>query len=324
MGADALSDVLRAVKLTGAVFFTVDVSPPWLAPVPNAETLRPIIMPSAQHLISFHLVTAGGCWAIPQRSEPVRLEVGDVVVLPGGDPHVMCSDLNAPTSATFDVKALPPIVQWPHHVGDATDGPDRLGLICGFLGCDVRPFNPLLAALPRTMLVSNRKGAEGWLGQFTRLAVAEATAKRAGSEGVLGRLSELMFVEAVRMHLDSLPGEQTGWLAGLRDRHVGRALTLMHGKLAHAWTIEELARETGLSRSALADRFMHFVGQPPMHYLAQWRMQVAAGFLSSGGASIAAIAGDVGYGSEAAFSRAFKKLVGTPPAAWRRRQGQDV
>ncbi len=319
MSADALSDVLRAVKLTGAVFFTVDVMPPWSAPVPSAETLRSIIMPSAQHLISFHLVTAGGCWAIPQRSQPLRLEVGDVIVFPRGGPHALCSDPKAPRSAAFDVRTVPPIVQWPYQIGDATDRPDRLGLICGFLGCDVRPFNPLLAALPHTMVVSDRSRADGWLSQFMRFAVAEATAKRAGSEGVLGRLSELMFVEAVRMHLDSLPGEQTGWLAGLRDRHVGHALTLMHDKPAHAWTIEELARAVGLSRSALADRFMHFVGQPPMHYLTQWRMQVAAGLLSGGSASIAAIASDVGYGSEAAFSRAFKKLVGTPPAVWRRR-----
>jgi AraC-like DNA-binding protein len=294
-----------------------------LAPVPSAETLRSIIMPSAQHLISFHLVTAGGCWVIPQRSQPLRLEVGDVIVFPRGGPHVMCSDPKAPPTAAFDVRALPPVVQWPYQIGEAADRPDRLGLICGFLGCDVRPFNPLLAALPHTMVVSDRGRADGWLSQFTRFAVAEATAKRAGSDGVLARLSELMFVEAVRMHLDSLPGEQTGWLAGLRDRHVGRALTLMHGKPAHPWTIEELAREVGLSRSALADHFMHFVGQPPMHYLAQWRMQVAAGLLSSG-ASIAAVASEVGYGSEAAFSRAFKKLVGTPPAVWRRRQDAGV
>jgi AraC-like DNA-binding protein len=323
MSTDALSDVLRAVKLTGAVFFTVDVSTPWLAPVPSGKTLRSIIMPSAQHLISFHLVTAGGGWTIPQHSEPVRLGVGDVVVFPGGDPHVMCSDPKAPPSAAFDLRSLPPIVQWPHHIGDQSDAPDRLGLICGFLGCDVRPFNPLLAALPRTLVLSDPTGVDGRLGQFTRLAVAELTSKHAGSEGVLGRLSELMFVEAVRMHLNSLPAEQTGWLAGLRDRQVGGALTLMHGKPAHPWTIEELARDVGLSRSAFADRFMHFVGQPPMHYLAQWRMQLAAGLLSSGSTSIAAIARDVGYGSEAAFSRAFKKLVGAPPAAWRRRYGHE-
>jgi AraC-like DNA-binding protein len=153
-----------------------------------------------------------------------------------------------------------------------------------------------------------------------QLAVTEATEKRAGGEGVLGRLSELMFVEAVRRHLDALPGEQTGWLAGLRDRFVGRALTLLHSQPAHPWTLEELAREVGLSRSSLAERFVHFVGQPPMHYLAQWRMQMAAGLLSSGTESVASIAEDVGYESEAAFSRAFKKLVGTPPATWRRQR----
>jgi len=171
------------------------------------------------------------------------------------------------------------------------------------------------------MVVSDRGGVnDGWLGQFMRLAVAEATDKRAGGEGVLARLSELMFVEAVRRHLDALPREQTGWLAGLRDRSVGRALTLLHSKPAYPWTLEELAREVGLARSSLAERFMHFVGQPPMHYLTQWRMQIASGLLASGAASVAAIAEDVGYESEAAFSRAFKKLVGVPPAAWRRQR----
>jgi AraC-like DNA-binding protein len=153
-----------------------------------------------------------------------------------------------------------------------------------------------------------------------QLAVAEATDKRAGGEGVLGRLSELMFVEAVRRHLNALPGEQTGWLTGLRDRFVGRALTVLHSQPAHPWTLEELAREAGLSRSSFAERSVHFVGQPPMHYLAHWRMQMAAGLLSSGAASVAAIAEDVGYESETAFSRAFKKLVGTPPATWCRQQ----
>jgi Cupin len=164
MGADALSDVLRAVKLTGAVFVTIDVSPPWSAPVPSADTFGPIIMLSAQHLISYHLVTAGGCWAIPQQGEPVPLNAGDVIVFPGGDPHVMCSDPKVPRGARLGMRRIRPAEQWPYRIVGRSDAPNRLGLICGFLGCDVRPFNPLLAALPRIMVVSNRSGAkEGWL-----------------------------------------------------------------------------------------------------------------------------------------------------------------
>jgi AraC-like DNA-binding protein len=321
MGADALSDVLRAVRLTGAVFVTVDVSPPWSAPVPSAGALAPIIMPAAQHLISYHLVTKGACWAMPGHGEPIRLSTGDVIVFPGGDAHIMCSDPSVPRGAALDMERIKPAVQWPYRIVGERSGPDRLGIVCGFLGCDVRPFNPLLAALPRIMVVSDRNGTkDGWLGQFMSLAVTEATDKRAGGEGVLARLSELMFVEAVRRHLDSLPSDETGWLAGLRDRSVGRALTLLHSKPNHPWTLEELAREVGLSRSTLAERFAHFVGQPPMHYLTHWRMQMAASLLSDGAASVAAIAEDVGYESEAAFSRAFKKLVGAPPASWRRQR----
>jgi len=318
---DALSDVLRAVRLTGAVFVTVDVSPPWSAPVPGAGTLAPIIMPSAQHLISYHLVTSGGCFVIPVGGAPVRLETGDVIVFPGGAPHVICSDPKTPPGAGFDIRRVRPAEQWPYRIVGETKGSERLGIVCGFLGCDARPFNPLLAALPATLVVSERNGAnDGWLGQFMRLAVAEATDKRAGGESVLARLSELMFVEAVRRHIDTLPAEQTGWLAGLRDRFIGRALTLLHAQPAHPWTLEELAREVGLSRSSLADRFLHLVGHPPMQYLAQWRMQVAAGLLTNGGTSLAEIAAQVGYASEAAFSRAFKKIVGEPPAAWRRQK----
>jgi AraC-like DNA-binding protein len=326
MGADALSDVLRAVKLTGAVFVTVDVSPPWSAPVPSTDALRSIIMPSAQHLISYHLVTSGSCWAIPQQGDPVQLKTGDVIVFPRGDSHVMCSDPKVPRGAKFDLSRVRPAEQWPFRIVGKANGPSRLGIICGFLGCDVRPFNPLIPALPRIMVVNDAGGLkdggtkDGWLGQLMRLAVAEATDKRAGGEGVLARLSELMFVEAVRRHIDSLPAEQTGWLAGLRDRFVGHSLTLLHGAPAHPWTIEKLAREVGLARSSLAERFVHFVGQPPMHYLTHWRIQIAAGLLSSGTANVASIAEDVGYESEAAFSRAFKKLVGAPPATWRRQR----
>lgn len=184
----------------------------------------------------------------------------------------------------------------------------------------MRPFNPLLAALPRLLHVRREAGSPGdSLDQLLDFTVAESREKRAGGECVRLRLSELMFVEVVRRHLESLPVEQTGWLAGLRDETIGRALGLLHERPAQAWTLESLARETGLSRSALADRFSHFVGQPPMQYLTSWRLQLAARLLADSTAKVASVALEVGYESEAAFSRAFKKATGVPPAAWRHR-----
>ena len=167
--------------------------------------------------------------------------------------------------------------------------------------------------------VSGREDEHGWLGQFFRAAVGEASGHRAGGEAMLGRLSELMFVEVVRRHLESLPPEQTGWLAGLRDPFVGRALSLLHARPAAPWTLDSLGKEVGLSRSALVERFTRLVGQPPMQYLASWRIQLAAGRLGEG-ATVAEAALDVGYGSEPAFNRAFKKLVGVPPARWRKQR----
>jgi AraC-like DNA-binding protein len=189
--------------------------------------------------------------------------------------------------------------------------------VCGFLGCDARPFNPLLAALPRMLRVAS---GEGPLRELVRIAVAESGEPRPGGEALLARLSEMMFVEAVRRHLEGLPEEATGWLAGLRDACVGRALAALHARPAHAWTLEELSREAGLSRSALHERFTRLVGQPPMQYLARWRIQLASGLLARGTGKVAAVALDVGYESEAAFSRAFKRLVGAPPATWRRQR----
>jgi len=191
--------------------------------------------------------------------------------------------------------------------------------VCGFLGCDLRPFNPLVATLPRLLhLPAADDGA--WIGQVMRQAVNASQNKRPGGEAVLERISEMMFVDAVRRHVERLPEESTGWLAGLRDRHVGRALALIHENPARAWTIDALADEIALSRSAFYERFVRLIGQPPMQYLTQWRMQAAANLLRQSRAPIASIALDVGYESEAAFSRAFKRQVGSPPASWRRIQ----
>jgi AraC-like DNA-binding protein len=190
-------------------------------------------------------------------------------------------------------------------------------IVCGFLGCDLRPFNPLIASLPR-LLHLRASDDGGWIAQFMHQAVAESNAKRPGGEAMLARMSEMMFVDAVRRHMASLPPDSAGWLAGLRDRLVGRALALLHEHPAQDWTIDELGRRIGLSRSALHERFAQLVGVPPMQYLAQWRMQAAAHMLLDTRATVATIALEVGYDSEAAFARAFKRLVGRPPAAWRR------
>ena len=214
--------------------------------------------------------------------------------------------------------------QLPFFANYGVDGP-AAKLVCGFLACDARPFNPLLDNLPSVIKADDRQGADaGWLGQFIRVAMTESADKRAGGESVLAKLSELMFIEVVRRHLESLPPEQAGWLAGLRDPFVGKALSLMHAAPARNWTIEELAKEVGLSRSVLAERFADLVGIPPMQYLAKWRMQIAAGLLSSGNTNLANIAAEIGYASEAAFSRAFKKVVGVPPSAWRRRGNLEI
>jgi AraC-like DNA-binding protein len=200
------------------------------------------------------------------------------------------------------------------------EGPVTTKLVCGFLACDAWPFNPLFDNLPSIIKVGTGPGGESrWLSQFIHVATHETADRRAGGESVLARLSELMFIEVIRRHLAELPEAQIGWLAGLRDPFVSKALSLMHAKPAHNWTIDELARDVGLSRSVLAERFNGMVGIPPIQYLAKWRMQIAAGLLSSGNNNIARIAEETGYSSEAAFSRAFKRMVGVAPSAHRRK-----
>jgi AraC-like DNA-binding protein len=249
-------------------------------------------------------------------AEPIRLEAGDVIVFPHGDAHVMSSSPRVQAEVDLEHYKVPNS-QLPVTVHLDGEAGAHTHLVCGFLGCDVRPFNPLIGALPRVLHVRDRGGESGgWLSQFMQVALAESRAKRSGGESVLARMSELMFVEAVRRHLESLPPEQTGWLAGLRDPQIGRALALLHGRPGFGWTLPALAREVGLSRSALAEHFTHLIGQPPMQYLASWRMQVAAGLLTRGG-KVASVALEVGYDSEAAFSRAFKRLVGRSPTTWR-------
>ncbi len=319
---DLLSDVFRAVRLSGAVFFDVRAGAPWVAAAPASREIADRVMPGCEHVIEFHAITGGGCWGGLVDGPPIRLEAGDVIIFPHGDSHVLSS---APgLRAEPDNKRLEVIDESPRPFSLRTgSSAEDVSMVCGFLGCDARPFNPLLATLPRVLRMSGDDAERPALRLFVELAMAESEGKRIGGECMLARLSELMFVEAVRRHVESLTPEERGWLAGLRDDVVGRALSHLHSAPAHPWTLDELGRRVGMSRSAFADRFTQFLGQPPMQYLAQWRMQLAARMLREGTANIATIASETGYASEAAFSRAFKKVVGSPPAAFRR-QGREA
>jgi AraC-like DNA-binding protein len=315
---DVLSDVLGSVRLTGAVYFDFELSSPWVAEAPSSREIAAMVMPGAQRVIEYHLIARGACWGQVVGEAPIRLREGDLILFPQGDPHVLSSEPGLRASPDLSLFVRPstplPIV---YEVGGG--GPDRARIVCCFLGCDERPFNPLLAALPKVIHLprAGADAASGWVTTLLNAAVRESGAARAGRDNVLARLSELMFVEAIRRHIESLPAAQTGWLAGLRDPVVGQALAALHADPVHAWTVERLARHVGVSRSLLADRFAEMVGETPMQYLALWRMQLASRRLLEGGA-VAAVAAAVGYESEAAFSRAFKKRVGESPSAWRR------
>jgi AraC-like DNA-binding protein len=330
MMGDTLSDLLRAVRLRGAIFFYVEGASPWVAEAPAAKTIIPAILPGVDHMMEFHVVARGGCWAAVVGQEPIRLDEGDVVIFPQGDHHVMSS---APglRAETVDASPLfapkPPQLPFSLSVGaegvmtarlDGGGGGDTT-LVCGFLGCDARPFNPLLASMPRALHMRGiARENTSWIGDLLRAAVEESNRKRPGGEAVLERMSEMLFVEILRRYADELGPDQTGWLAGMRDATVGRALSLLHARPGEPWTLERLAARAALSRSALHERFAHFIGQPPMQYLASWRMQLAAARLRDTDAKVIDVALEVGYENEAAFARAFRRIVGASPAAWRR------
>jgi AraC-like DNA-binding protein len=330
MARDVLSDVLRSVRMRNAVFFLVSGEGSWVAEAPASSDIARAVMPGADHVIEYHVVTAGECWATVAGEPPRRLGSGDVVLLPQGDAHAVASHpglRGAPDAGSyFDLprndRPFRMRYRNPASVAAGADAPTT-ALVCGFIALDTRPFNPLLATLPRLLhLPADRAGP--WSREFAQLAATESAERRPGGAAVLERLGEMMFVDALRKHLDTVTDDAHGWFAGLKDRHVGRALALLHERPAEAWTIEALGERVGLSRSALQQRFTDLVGLPPIQYLAQWRMQLASQLLRDTHSTMAAIALEVGYDSEAAFVRAFKRLVGIPPATWRRERVRPV
>jgi AraC-like DNA-binding protein len=314
---DALSDVLRVAHLNGGVFLHAEFFEPWcITPRVGPHHCSPRLK-ATDHLVLFHYIVEGTLLVQLEGQQPFRLSGGDVVMFPRNDPHIMGTHLDLPPVLARDIiktddqGGLFRI----HHGGDG----QRCQLVCGYLGCEDVEGDPVLQTLPESLsLRVSESGAAEWIRSTFQFAADEVASGRPGSETVLAKLSELLFVEAVRRYAMSLPEEETGWLAGLRDPYVARALSLLHGRVAHPWTVDELGRETGLSRSALADRFTRVVGESPMQYLMHWRMHVAARRLRTTHLSLFEIAESIGYESEAAFSRAFRKVHGAPPGTWRR------
>lgn len=315
---DALSETLRVVRLVGAIFINGRFTAPWCYQSPRADTAAPLLEPGAERVVIFHLVTQGECFVELAGRPPIHLTAGDAVLFPQGDAHLMTSEPGlAPASGArlADVLSRRPR-QLAYGGGGATTR-----LICGYLACDDRLARLLLTGLPQVVKVNVRGSNAGiWLEASVRYALAEARSPRPGGAGVLAKLAEVLFIEVLRLYMNDQHAGRTGWLAAVSDRIVGAALSALHGRPAHAWTLEELARVAGTSRSVLAERFQDLVGSSPMQYLTQWRMVLAANLLSRSNAPLARIAEDVGYQTDTAFIRAFRREFGAPPATWRRSQ----
>ena len=329
---DPLSDVLRSVRLRGSVFFHVSCRDEWAAMAPDSRELAPAVMPGAEHVIEYHLFVKGEGWIAVHGEPPLRLAAGDIVMLPHGDAHVVSSAPGLKPEAggewlfqmRKDDRPLPVTYRGSMvELGLLPPEEASTVIVCGFIACDLRPFNPLIDALPR-LLHLRAEGVGAWVAPMLAHAASESVDARAGGAALLQRISEMVFVDGARRYLESLPEEARGWLGALRDRQVGRAIGLMHGDPSAHWTVEDLGRQVGLSRSALHERFVALTRLAPMQYLTNWRMQCGARLLRESHSPVAAVALDVGYESEAAFARAFKRATGLPPAAWRRVQQKTV
>ncbi len=315
---DALSETLRVVRLAGAIFINGKFSAPWCYQSPHADVAAPFLEPDAERVVIFHLITEGECFVELEGQPPLRLIAGDAVIFPQGHAHRMASAPGVPPATGARLSEV--LTRRPRHLAYGGGGAVTR-LVCGYLACDARLARLLLAGLPQVVRVNVRGSNAGvWLEASVRYALAEARSPRPGGAGVLAKLSEVLFIEVLRLHMNEVGEGRTGWLAGVGDRVVGPALKALHNEPARAWTLEELARAANSSRSVLAERFQQLVGSSPMQYLTQWRMLLAANLLRRSNAPLAHIAADVGYQTDTAFSRAFRREFGEPPASWRRSQ----
>ncbi len=315
---DVLSEVLKTVKLDGAVFYNAEFSAPWCVRSPASRVLAPYLLADSRHVIIFHLLTEGrGYGQVEENSRPVPLNAGDIIIFPHGDPHIL---RNGPPVKPMDSEQeLERMLAQGLKVSRMGGGGEISKFICGYMACEPQLSRVFLGGLPPVLKVNIRSDASGqWLENSLRYSVDNTDVSKPGGEAVLAKMSEVLFIETLRRFIAHLPPEQTGWLAGVRDREVGKALALLHRRPAHPWTIASLGLEVGISRSVLAERFRRYLSEGPMAYLTRWRLQLGAQLLTSTNNSVAQIAAEVGYESEPSFNRAFKREFTLPPARFRR------
>ena len=315
---DVLSEVLKVVRLQGAVFYSGEFSSPWSLQMPPSSTVAGYLPSAAGHVVLYHFLTEGRASARLVNGRSIALDAGDMVIVPHGDAHIL---ENGPPCTTIDMsKELARIFSEGLKVSRLGGAGEATRFVCGYMSCEPRLSRVLLSGLPPLLKLTIRDDASGrWLEDAIRLSVDRAGTAPAGADAVLARLSELLFVETLRTYMAQLPAEQTGWLAGARDPEVGAALALIHRSPARRWSQISLAKEARVSPSALVQRFVHYLGGTPMAYLRHWRSQLGAALLSSTDAPVAQIAAELGYASEAAFNRAFERDFDLPPAGFRHR-----
>ena len=314
---DVLSEVLKAVKLDGAMFYNAEYSAPWCFRAPASHLVAPYLSRDSRHVIIYHLLTEGRGYAhVEGDGRPLHLDAGDIVIFPHGDPHIMGN--GSPVKPIDNGQELQRILSGGLKLSRLGGGGETTKFVCGYMACDPQLSRVFLGGLPPMLKVHIRNDASGqWLENSIRYSVGDSDASMPGGEAVVAKLSEVLFIETLRRYIALLPPEQTGWLAGIRDSEVGKALALLHRRPAHPWTIAALASEVGISRSVLAERFRVYLSETPMAYLTRWRLQLGAQMLKTTSRSVAEIAAEVGYESEPAFNRAFKREFGLPPARFR-------
>jgi AraC-like DNA-binding protein len=319
---DALSEALRTLRVTSALFFNGEFTAPWRFATPAQEKLVPVLSPESEHLVLFHLVTEGQATARTPGHEDVTLTAGNIVVFPHGDAHELW---NGQTTKLFPGTRLLPKLSKGELATEKWGGSGAMTrIICGYLGCERDAERLFLNGLPSVFKINVRGTQAGsWIESAISHSSSELESQRPGRSALLSKLAESLLMETLCRYMEELPPERTGWLAGARDPKVGKALAYMHRDPAHTWTLAKLAEASGASRTVLADRFSQLMGEPPLAYLARWRLQLGARKLLTTDRKVLQVANDVGYESEAAFSRAFTRAFGIPPARYRRERSNQ-